>query len=145
MSNQTGWGVALFFLLVLGAFGGLDPCTEGTEASSLDSDPFDPSTNSYDFIDPDLGLPPASNCADGADNESPLADGTADQTDYDCFRLADSDGNGVCDMRVYMMGGVESTDQQFFTNFDSCSGFEGCVSDDTKNDYAATQGWVKSI
>ena len=145
MSNNTGWGAAIFALLILGAFGGLDPCVEANEAESLTADPFNPSTNSYDFIDPDMGLPPISNCADGADNESPVPDGTGDQDDYDCFILADSDGNGVCDMRVYHMGQTESSSNQFFTNFDSCSGFEGCVSDDTKNDYATAQGWVKEI
>lgn len=127
--------------MVLGAFGGLDPCIEGNEAESLTADPFNPASNSYDFINPTT-LPPISNCDDGADNDG---DGTTDQTDYDCFILADSDGNGICDMRVYTMGGTESSSNQFFTNFDSCSGFEGCVSDDTKNDYAATQGWVKTI
>ncbi len=143
MSKNSGWGVALFALLILGAFGGMDPCNEGNEALSLESDPFDPSTNSYDFINGDLGLPPISNCADGADNEG---DGTADNTDYDCFSLADSDGNGVCDMRIYNMGGSESSSNQFFNHVAaSCSGFEGCVSDDTKNDYAADNGWVKEL
>ena len=141
MSNNSGWGVALFALLILGAFGGLDPCNEGNEASSLESDPFDPSSNSYDFINPST-FPPVSNCGDGADNDG---DGTIDQTDYDCFLLADSDGNGVCDIRVFGVGGVESSSDQFFKYFDSCSGFECCVSDDTKNDYAITQGWVKEL
>ena len=133
--------MAIFALLILGAFGGMDPCDEANDANDLTADPFDPSSNSYDWINPTV-LPPVSNCADGADNEG---DGTGDQTDYDCFALADADGNGVCDTRVYGMGSVESTSNQFFQNFISCSGFEGCISDDIRATYAAAQGWVKSI
>ena len=125
----------------MGAFGGLDPCNEAQDANSLESDPFDPSSNSYDYINPTM-MPPISNCADGADNDG---DGTTDVQDYDCFQLADSDGNGICDLRVYGMGGVESSSDQFFSNFAGCTGFEGCVSDDIKDTYATTQGWVKAV
>ena len=134
--------MAIFALLILGAFGGLDPCNEANEAQDLTADPFDPSSNSYDWINTDPGLPPLSNCADGADNEG---DGTGDQTDYDCFQLHDADGNGVCDTRVFGMGLMESSSNQFFQTFISCSGFEGCISDDIRATYAASQGWVKSI
>lgn len=140
-SNSTGWGVAIFGLLILGAFGGLDPCNEASEANSLEDDPFNPSTNSYDWINPQT-LPGISNCADGSDNDG---DGKTDFEDYDCFQLADSDGNGVCDTRVYGAGGVESTSDQFFQNFLDCSGFEGCISKAVQEDWATAQGYVKTL
>ena len=138
-SSSTGWGVVLFGLLILGAFGGLDPCGEGQNATDLTAAPFDPTTNSYDWVNTQT-LPGVSTCSDGMDNDG---DGTADQTDYDCFQLADSDGNGICDARVYGLGGVETTSDQLFTTV-GCSGFEGCISTTTQEAWALSQGYVKA-
>ena len=131
--------MAIFALLILGAFGGLDPCDEATQVNSLTDDPFDPSSNSYDWINSNI-LPPFNECSDGADNEG---DGMIDVQDYDCFSLEDSDGNGICDMRVYVMGAMEDSSDEFFTST-VCTGFEGCISSSIQEEYALSQGFVKA-